>query len=595
MTLKEKLLVLKQAQYSIYKINSEAVKKIMQVTGKDELDVANNTITALINNIEAIIEKKQVFSTTVNFQGFRGIVFKTIHTPAWANVADTFIRNTQDKCEIDIPENFISNTNISYVYFYLCENKIFAITGGYGSNYISRFIEKNFGLYILPKIFKKDHPVVKNIIQNNLIGNQTSLQKTNKNTTTIQNEQDMNSIFRQISTAIPRHIAERLGIVFEEKESQNKTINIINKDSIVIHRAITLEELKRIIKNIYWLEQQKDNFALNYLISAQKKGFKNSKLYDCLLQTLIEEKYGNFLLTGGDYTVFLTSASSYFIKDNKTKEVIIEQNEPISFLDIIKLLDNKTKSSMKNMLKNWFIEARDNNGNLLLNIPIFQSIQGFVEFGEKKEPIYLFNGEWYIFDGKFTDILREEFRNIFQQQSELRKVYCKEFSLIKNVSNEEEYNSQTKQECRFIVAHKTLVHNIELADVIIIKENNVFLMHNKDSFDGVGVRDVTNQVLTSAAFLQKMIYSAQRDDFFEDYYNKLESKYNNDNLHLPITKEKFKNCFYSGKIHYLIGYISKYSQNSKSLYAQYLTVDTIKKLASKGIDCVPILIGSEEV
>lgn len=73
------------------------------------------------------------------------------------------------------------------------------------------------------------------------------------------------------------------------------------------------------------------------------------------------------------------------------------------------------------MLKNWTISTVDNAGNFILfPIQIFDAIQGFVEFGEKKQPCYLFNGQWYVFDSKFSDILDAEFKEIFNQQSNRR-------------------------------------------------------------------------------------------------------------------------------------------------------------------------------
>ena len=49
----------------------------------------------------------------------------------------------------------IKNESTSYILFYIVENNIYAMTGGRGSNYISKFIEKNFGLYLIPKLVDK--------------------------------------------------------------------------------------------------------------------------------------------------------------------------------------------------------------------------------------------------------------------------------------------------------------------------------------------------------------------------------------------------------------------------------------------------------
>lgn len=584
-----------ETQYSIYKINFETVESVFNDIshGKNNTEYAENIITVLINSTKKIIQEKQKSSICpVSYQGLKGLIFKTTHYPSWDGVAKQIINNNELPSQ-ELNKDFLTNTNISYVYFYLCDDKVFAVTGGYGSNYISKFTEKNFGLYLLPKIIKKDNSVIKSILQNNLLGNQTASQRTNKNSTSIQSEQDMSSIFRQLSIEATRDIAENLGIAFNEDESQNKKINIVNKDSIVIHRSISIIELKQVINKICCIEKTKDNFALNYLVLARKKGLKNNDLYDTLIGTLIDEKYSNFILTGDDYTTFLTCANKYIIKDEKTGEILIERDEPVTFLDLIALLKNKNKSSFNKLLKNWTISTVDNAGNLILfPIQIFDAIQGFIEFGDKNQPCYLFNGQWYVFDAKFSDILSNEFKELFNQQLENRSTYSSNFGLIKTCDTEELYNSEIKKEGKYLVSHTVQINNVEIADIIIFDNGQLFLMHNKDSFNGAGARDVSNQVITSASYLQQMLSSANRDDFLEEYYEKIISKYKNTGIKIPVDKTEFKKYFQGvPKIHYLIGYLKGYDENSRSTYAKYLTVELINKLLGKGMDCTPLLIG----
>lgn len=585
-----------ESQYSIYKINFESVESVFNNVshGADNTEYAENIITKLINSTtDAINKKNKSLIQHVSYQGLKGIIFKTTHYPFWSNVAKQIISNNEPQPQ-KIDEDFLTNTNVSYVYFYLCDDKVFAVTGGYGSNYISKFTEKNFGLYLLPKIINKDNSVIKSILQNNLLGNQTASQRTNKNSTSIQSEQDMSSIFRQLSIEATRDIAENLGITFKEEESQSKKVNIVNKDSIVIHRSISIAELKQVINRICDIEKMTDNFALNYLVLARKKGLKNNELYEELIQTLVDQKFNNFMLTGDDYTTFLTCANKYIIKDKQTDEILIESEEVVAFSDIIDIIENKNKSTFNKMLKNWTISTVDNAGNTsLYPIPILDAIQGFVEFGEKQQPCYLFNGQWYVFDSKFSNILNDEFKELFNQQLENRNTYTANFGLIRNFSTEEDYNKTIRKEGKYIVSHTALIDNVEIADIIIFSDDQIFLMHNKDSFNGTGARDVSNQIITSASYLQQMLSSVDRDDFLENYYKSIASKYRNTDIKIPVDKTEFKRYFQgTPKIHYLIGYLKGYNENSHSTYAKYLTVEIIKKLSDKGFGCTPLLIGN---
>ena len=78
-------------------------------------------------------------------KGFVGVVFKTTHEPAWKEVAEQLL--SKENIDKKDEESLLSNTNVSYVFFYQINNTVYACTGGYGSNYISKFVTKNFGLY----------------------------------------------------------------------------------------------------------------------------------------------------------------------------------------------------------------------------------------------------------------------------------------------------------------------------------------------------------------------------------------------------------------------------------------------------------------
>ncbi|MBQ5390351.1 MAG: hypothetical protein IIU58_05530 [Clostridia bacterium] len=90
-------------------------------------------------------------------------------------------------------------------------------------------------------------------------------------------------------------------------------------------------------------------------------------------------------------------------------------------------------------------------------------------------------------------------------------------------------------------------------------------------------------MLTAAEYLQQRLARYDRVEFLENYYNKISAKYESDEETLSITKEEFVNALNSGRtLHYVTGYIQRYSSNSNATYAKYLTVETAKRLSAKG-------------
>lgn len=583
--------VLATAQFSIYKISYEEIERVFEIDKTDDCnEYGKLVVSALINSIIKNV-KSRPFSQYYrgDYNGFSGVFFKTVHKPSWEGVAREILAgNKPEEEQPNIATGFLENTNVSYVLFFVYSGDTYAVTGGYGSNMINKFIEKNFGLYLIPKVIDENNPVVKTIIQNNLLGNQTATQKTNKQSTSISLEQDMSGIFRQLNVEVDRDIAEEIGIKFTQDESQNKKVNIMNKDSIVVRRSISISELKNLIESIHELEKQKDNFALSYLILAKKKRIDNADLFEKLLQTLYDKQFGRFILTGDDYTAFYTGADQYVLSDEKGQE-LLRQTYPITFTDVISFVPEQkfTKTALRTMLKQWSISTFDNVGTpILYKLSIFDAIQGFVESGEKNVPCYLFNGLWYVFDDKFGDVLTKEFENFYDTQSNKIEDITRNFNLQFASHNEDEYNIWLQNNPNIIVSHTVLKEYVEIADAIFWDDSAIYLMHNKMRFDGEGVRDVTNQVLTSAEYLQQNLARHDRIQFLESYYDSIKEKYDAKGKKLKITKDRFVQILGSGRpIKYIIGYIDEYKKNSRSTYAKYLTIHTVKRLAAKGYSC----------
>lgn len=580
------------AQFSIYKICFEEVEReftFEETNSKEEY--ASKIVEALVNSVAKIVKKRPYSQMhRVEYGGFYGILFKTVHDPSWEGIAREMISGNQyGREQPKVSTDFLKNTNISYVLFYIYEGNVYALTGGYGSNYVSKFIEKNFGLYLIPKIVEKNNPVVKTIIQNNLIGNQTATQKTNKQSTSISIEQDMSSIFRQLNIEVDRDVAEDLGIEFDKEESETKKIGIMNKDSLVLRRSISLSELRALIHNIYDLEQTQDNFALNYLVLASKKRIKNAELYDKLIEVLVAQEFERFILSGDDYTSFYTGADRYVLYDEEG-DVLLDKTNPFSFRDVVNQVPDQkfTKSALQRMLKKWHISTFDNVGNFVLyRLSVYDAIQGFIEYGADNRPCYLFNGQWYVFDDKFSTVLRSEFEDFFAQQLSMADDIAKKFGLRSTASTEDKYNCELQNNPNVIVSHTVLRDYVEIADAIFWDESTVYLMHNKHKFNGAGVRDVTNQVLTSAEYLQQNLARRGREFFLSSYYDAIAEKYSKAQKSFTIKKEEFITILTSGRsIKYVIGYIDNFKKSSQATYAKYLTIETVKKLTAKGIGCI---------
>lgn len=557
-----------ETQFSIYKVDFERSVKYFE----EEYDINISSYMELENQILDTIKKEvlnrkrnEIVDFTNN--GFRGLVFKTYHYPTWCGMIDNML---EDKIDL-------SNTHISYILTYKKEENIFLLTGGLGSNYISEFTQKNYGLYLLPKIMKENSPVIKSVLENRMSGNKLSSKHSNRNVTTINTENDMSSIFRELSLEINKEMIELLGIEIDENK-KIKNLNLIAKDSFVIRKSISIEKLIIVLNKLIEIEKNDDNFSLGYFIDVKKNGYSYKDLNELFIQYLMRGIGENFILVGDDYSEYCVGGNSYVIQDNE-QNVIYQSDTPITISDLYKncLPEPITKASVEKLLKYNLIVYNDKE-IILYPTKIKQCMQGYIE-DENGQPFFLFNDKWLMFDTNYIDNLDKEFKKSYAQMVNIDEK-LKSILLNKDAkSTENDYNMTFENSDAIILAHTVLSNYIELADLIYYDEDNLYLVHNKLKFQGSGARDVLNQILTSAEFINH--YMMDKKDFIEKYYEDILKKYPNNKIK-DLTKEEFIELFNKSNIYYVAGFIEKLSDNTDSNYAKYITIDASKKLIEKG-------------
>ena len=323
----------------------------------------------------------------------------------------------------------------------------------------------------------------------------------------------------------------------------------------------------------------------------KKHGYSSKKLNELLIKIFIEKKIDNFILVGDDYSDYCIGGNRYVIKDVDDK-VIYEKESPITIEDLFEncLPDNITKSAIEKLLK-YNLTVYNDADTILFPIKLKQSIQGYIE-NEEKIPFFLFNGNWLMFDTNYIDNLDNEYKKNY---IDLIKIDKKLADIITNKNpelTEDSYNKEFSQSNDLIVAHTVLSNNIELADLIYFDNDNLYLIHNKSKFQGNGARDVLNQILTSAEFINHYLMEKDKREIFGKYYHDIIKKYPNNNKIKTLTEDEFVDLFKKPNIYYIAGFMEGLSDSSESNYAKYITLDASKKLKEKGYNLLLFNINS---
>ena len=584
-------------QYSIYRIDFERTDDFLNTPPEKNYEKYINLVISGI--LDTVIQKvgyrKSSSFEKVKYHGFEGVFFKTVHAPSWKGIATLIIQgNELEYGSTDIHRGLLDNINASYVLLYRYKNSVYALTGGFGSHYITSFIERNFGMYLLPKCINSNEPVLRQILQSNLTGNLLSSTRANRFATNFNVEKDLSGIFRELDIEVNSETASEFGIRIGDNERKKK-INIISKDSLIIRRSFSLSELVNILQKVDALYGKRDRFALNYLVSARKRNYRNVELLESLSAEFTNGRFSNFEIIGNNLTNYISDGRNYILKDGNGNQALIA-TEPFDMDALFEYLNtlevNKDVAFFSNFLKKWTLTVEDSAGIKFINeMSIFNAIQGFIEYGEEREPIYLYNGLWYVFDQTYSEALDAEFLTFYTQNEMTSTPIMQDFALHQQVANETAYNAALEIRENIIVAHCVKMSNVEIADAIFWDDQTIYLMHNKGSFDGEGTRDVTNQIITSAEFLQKTLFSLERIPTLNQYYQRIVAqREQHGNVRSIITQQEFADLFINRKIVYIAGYLDNYRLNTRSTYAKYLTIETGKRLATKGYGFISVLV-----
>ena len=567
-----------ESQFSIYKVDFEQsfdlFLKELNIIVDNYVDLQQKIIEIIKDEIN---KKNTLIIEDLKYGKYIGILFKTKHNPIWWGTITSIINqanNSEEKNKVDI-----SNIRVSYILTYITDNNIFILTGGLGSSYIGDFTQKNYGLYLLPKILSPNSPVIKTVLENHLSGNRMANMHANRKSTTIVFEKDMSKIFRELSLEINNDIIKTLNISVKNPE-KNNIINIDARDSFVIRKSLSLEELSKVLDRLVEIEQQDDRFTLGYFIDAKKEGYHTKDLNEILILDLMTENRENFSLIGDDYYSYCIGVDNYIVL-NQDDEIIYNQEEPITMSDLYKnVIKRNSKSEIESFLK-YKVATKKEGEYVMFPTKIKECIQGKIE-NEEGKPFYIFNGSWLVMDKNYISNLNEEFQNAFNFITDIGNKVELKIKSQANKKTEDEYNLSFCESEELIVAHKVMSNNIELADLIYYDDNHLYLIHNKNKFSGSGARDVLTQILTSSEFIRHNVYDRDKDIIFGNYYDKIKEQYPNNKKICKISKDEFIKLFEKEEIIYIAGFMNGLKEGTNSNYAKYMIVDAYKTLLENG-------------
>ena len=588
------------------KIDENTINKILESEQKINTSIYKikdsiNTEQELLNEIkEKINPKSSLQCIEIDKYNFKGVLFSYKTTPNWVKLINELLPK-------DFNENFeFVNSSISYILIktILAEDKnketeekitplkmnMYAITGGLGYTIISEFIEKNFGLNLVPRLIKTEDNVIQKVVEDRLMGNRIYTSRRNKSNTNLNFETDFSNVYRELEFSADEDILLKLGVIDTNENKVNK--KVISKDSFKVSVSLNISELNNLIERLYEISKEDAKFPLNYFTPADKKGYKNSDIkklfcsiiYESLTEDIDrDEENFNFEVVGQNIAEYPLNAK-FELQSNIFPIRQIE--EPINWKMIIDKIDTNELSEgiIEELFYKSYLITYDEDSKETQNIELNNCLDGFLK--SENEVFYLRNGTWYVFNESFSKIITEKYQKIYNKSHdyvinhiinnyEILKEKFEEYQdKNKNVKvTESDYNIQFKDENSIIYADKCLVNNIEIADLIIQDENKLYLICLKQKFNGSGCRDLYGQIKSSYQLVQtKLKYDIE--NLLTQYHSKLIT----DTKKNTIDLNKFKKSFEKSQVYYIAGFLENLKINTKSNYAKILSIDINNEL-----------------
>lgn len=420
---------------------------------------------------------------------------------------------------------------LSYVLFIQYKNDIYCVISGSGMNVIKKYIQPSFGVEIYQRIAAPTDDIIVEIYTRSIANN------ISRKTQTFNRDQTISETleYSEIPVKIKLKIREDLRNGEFKKYKLDTIHSLLEVGSyFFLRKKIDFDGLKELITD---LDRIYTTYSPKQLTLFSKLNDIDliEQLDDHLLELIVEDiqSHNNpTLLSKSKNEIIELVHPSKLERFYECDKFIIRYRfsrgkKDIELNDRNELYFNSTKfifenaEDMANRVKlkgdifklnivGYVGEKDVTYGNL------FSHITAEVDFDSTK--YFKIDGYWYILEDAFLSVMNEDAKEYYN------KYLLKEELLTAWDDNDDEdaYNQSYKEQADYYILDKVIKENIELCDILTVKDNKAFFIHVKDGFN-TKMRDLYIQVILSAKRLSNDLKNKNGSSYLEKtlkQYNK---------------------------------------------------------------------------
>ncbi len=506
---------------------------------------------------------------------------------------------TQNYWKLFLPDKLSENqkfeiVEFSFVLFIIYKSNIYCTVGGSGFNVVQAYIDTNFGINFYQHFAKPEEDIILKVNTRGVASNISQKDNTYTYDQRISESLEYSEIPKKLKVLVRDDLKK--GIFKKYLQVKDKAIMEIGS-YFSLKKKIDFDELKKLIIDIDTIKLDKSNYTQltlfskiddGQLITELDNGLKEKMADDVILHNLPQDihkiKEGIIEVINPKKLEKFYECEKFKVRFKKTrskKDREVFNKEDLYFectKHIYESLDNIT--NRKDIISKFFdldvIGVANEKDSTFGNF--FSHIVCEKEYLGKK--YFRIDGNWYYLDNKFLERINNDAVNTYKNNE-----------LAENLLNkwekgwdEDTYNLSHKKSGYFIL-DKVIKDNIELCDILIHQDNNLYFVHVKNGFT-TQMRNLYIQVILSAKRLNNDLNNNTGSSYFiktiEKYNNKSKVKIDASDLLNKIRSNEINIVFVMAYNNY--SYVGKDPLNkinmSESNIAKYSLVQTFREMRS---------------
>ena len=465
------------------------------------------------------------------------------------------------------PQEYVDDISLEYkmpslVLLITTNSGIFTVVGGAFYKYILPFLDMSYGLNTYSRMMDPVRDQIITISTRGVTGLRAGMQEQFKDNYRIMDYIKFGKIPTELKIKLSNLKAELFFSQFITNRSPHIILNISN--GFNLNKKLTFNELGSLIEILEYVETQTANdFFSSYkeivnkhlITTSLKPGLINKLFND--RTNIIDGKISDFDLCYPNKIEDFYSADEYEIKLQRDQHKFVKIGRTSDKSEILQIIlrylaDKNLDSnlgSFSNSIYNIYILTYKNQKKILRTALIYH-LNTELNLSGQGTFIYL-DSKWYKLREIFIDEMNTRCSEILTNNNLNNSVLDEKWQLKETGKRENEgtYNDKYLKD-NYLVLDRVIVDSIELADVIHIKDDALFLCHIKYGFS-TEMRELYSQVISSARRLKNDLKD-ENNDYLKAIFIQLEANDRNGGLNI----EEFVELFKTRKIKYVMAITS---------------------------------------